>query len=856
MIPNSIAQVVRIATFWKCGIPPPAPVRIMVQLHTSRPRWHVFIAYASADFPAAEALYDLLASELDVFLDARSLVPGDDWPRVLPAALRDSLIIVALVSPRADMAYYANEEIAIAIDLARRYPDRYRVVPVVVEDPDEQQSFLPYGLRSKHGLFARTAEERVSAVRRLVELAAGRGAAAGARWDDVWRSEPVGRAESTGGAEHPVVYPPLRFLTDHGEEVLVRDPAALADLLDRNPENGRVFLYRRYYERAGWDQANPGLCAALTVLIEQRFADNPAAGLTAALYLLDPERPYRGGGETVGGYLPLATHLATHARTYDDALRDPRHPLWLYLASRPEPAAREGVRIFAAAFSSLPDDTTLEAAVITLNRLIIWLRGMGGQTGLPFGATGLSTPADILTLPRVDRTSAAAALADRTSLLSVWVEERAPELSRLAATWRRTHPGDLLTLPFALGVGVPVGSGEVRGPEEVAAGAPSVDDALWAENADDLRERVSRYLTIFHFVALAGPALDRLRTMEHDPHALAVAAYVADHWAELPEALGWLEEAYSATGTSVGGVVSVIFRALSAAALTAADDLHDRAARIADTLAGHAAQKLHPPGATVGALERLGAFLEDAARRVSGAAGAMERTLWAHFVAATDGALQCAWKDGIAEPGLSPATLRDADERIARALEVLRAYDVTPRFGERHARERAVGERLVADVRGRVQAERGETMAVLDADERAARAFLRRRAGSVPPLLYASRGLGRARRATVLLLLGATLFLAAGVFLLVRFTGLNADYAGLFPDQPARPAMLYASMFNSLEDTNSFVLAALAAVAIAALGSVAAGTFLSLAGGRASGVWVTVGTTACVAAFLASGVYL
>ncbi|HEU4451734.1 MAG TPA: toll/interleukin-1 receptor domain-containing protein [Longimicrobium sp.] len=827
----------------------------MILLNPPRPRWDLFIAYARADGAEAEALYDLLASELNVFLDSRSLQPGDDWPRVLPAALRASPITVVLVSPRVDMAYYANEEIAIAIDLARRYPDRYRVVPVVVEDPDEQRSFLPFGLRSKHGLFARTPEERASAVRRLVALAAGSGAAAGTRWDDVWGPEP---ADSTGpqpGAEQPVVYPPLRFLTDHGEEVLVRDPAALADLLERNPENGRLFLYRRYYERAGWDAANPGLCAALAVLIEQRFADNPAAGLTAALYLLDPRRPYRGGGELVDGYLPLATHLAAHAHTYRDALRDQRHPLWLYLASRPEPAAREGVRAFAAAFSSLPNDSTLEAAAVTLNRLIVWLRGMSGRTGLPFGATGLGTPADILALPRAERAAAAASLADRASLLSVWVEERAPELSRLAATWRRTHPGDLPTLPFALGVGVAVGPGEVRGPEDVVAGAAGVAEALWAEDADDLRGRVSRYLATFHFVPLAGPALDRLRTVKNDPYALAVAAYVADHLAELPDAAGSTDEGKDGEAAGVGDVAPVVFRALDAGAGRGTPP--DAAARVADTLAGHAGRRLLAPEAAQGALARLSAFLEDAARHVDGAAGRPgERALWARFLARTDDTLRRAWRDGIAEPGLSPAGLRDADARIARALDALRAHGAAPPFGERHARERAAGERLGAAIDERVAAERGETLAALDADERAARAFLRRRAGSVPPLLYASRAVDRARRATLLLLLGAALFGAAQAVLLVRYAGLRADYDLLFPDQPVLPEALYSSMFYTFDEPNRFVIIGLLVAGFVALVSVAAGTFLALAGGRAHPLPVAVGTVASVAVFLAIGVYL
>ncbi|HST61563.1 MAG TPA: toll/interleukin-1 receptor domain-containing protein [Longimicrobium sp.] len=817
----------------------------MILLDSPRPRWDLFIAYASTDRTQAETLYDLLAPELHVFMDARSLQPGDDWPQVIPAALRAASIIVVMVSPRVDMAYYANEEVAIAIDLARRSPDRYRVVPVVLEDPDEQRSFLPYGLRSKHGLFARTPDELASAVRRLLALARGRGAAAGVRWDDVWGPEPADFADAPPGAERPVVYPPLRFLTDHGQEVVVRDPATLADLLESNPENGRLFLYRRYYERAGWDAANPGLCAALAVLIEQRFTDNPAAGLTAALYLLDPRRPYRGGGEEVDGYLPLATHLTAHAHAYRDALRDPRHPLWLYLASRPEPAAREGIRAFAAAFSSLPDDATLQAAAVTLNRLIIWLRGMGGQSGLPFGATGLVAPRDILALPRAERAAAAAALTDRASLLSVWVEERAPELSRLIATWRRTHPGDLLTLPFALGVGVAVGQGEVRGPEDIVAHAPAVAEALWAEDADDLRERVSRYLATFHFVPLAAPALDRLRAGENDPHVLAVAAYVAGHLADLLDA----------DSEAAGGerVAPVVFRALGA---SAAQRLPDAAARVADTLAGYPGG-LHPQGAAEGALVRLAAFLEDAARHVEGAAGrAGERALWARFLAGKDDALLHAWRSGMAEAGRTPARSRDAAARIARAVNTLRDHGVATRFGERHAREHAAGGPLEAAMDERVAAERAKTVAALDADERAARAFLRRRAGSVPPLLYANRAVDRARRATLLLLLGGVLFGAAQATLLVRFAGLRADYDLIFPGQPASFEALYASMFYVFDGPQRFILMGVTVGGLVALVSVAAGMFLALRDGRAHPVSVTGGTLASVAAFLVAGVYL
>ena len=44
-----------------------------------------FIAHAGPDVHAAEHLFDLLEGGASVFLDPRSLRPGDDWDRALIA---------------------------------------------------------------------------------------------------------------------------------------------------------------------------------------------------------------------------------------------------------------------------------------------------------------------------------------------------------------------------------------------------------------------------------------------------------------------------------------------------------------------------------------------------------------------------------------------------------------------------------------------------------------------------------------------------------------------------------------------------------------------------------------------------
>jgi hypothetical protein len=117
-----------------------------------RYKWDFFLAHAGPDLAAAEQLYVLLEPHSKVFLDSRCLMLGDDWDMELATAQTNSLVSVVLVSSRTDNAYYQREEIAAAIDMARKNREGHRVVPVYLDDALSQQSAIPYGLRLKHGL--------------------------------------------------------------------------------------------------------------------------------------------------------------------------------------------------------------------------------------------------------------------------------------------------------------------------------------------------------------------------------------------------------------------------------------------------------------------------------------------------------------------------------------------------------------------------------------------------------------------------------------------------------------------------------------------------------------------------------
>jgi hypothetical protein len=93
----------------------------------------VFLAYVEEDRETAEWLYDALEAEgFAPWMDLRKLLPGQNWPRAIEAAIETSdffcrLFFLASVTKRGGF----QAEIRYALDCARRIPlDDIFVVPV------------------------------------------------------------------------------------------------------------------------------------------------------------------------------------------------------------------------------------------------------------------------------------------------------------------------------------------------------------------------------------------------------------------------------------------------------------------------------------------------------------------------------------------------------------------------------------------------------------------------------------------------------------------------------------------------------------------------------------------------------
>jgi TIR domain len=93
----------------------------------------VFLAYVEEDRAMAEWLYDALEAEgFSPWIDVRKLLPGQNWPRAIEAAIENSDFFLACFSTHSVTKRGGFQaEIRYALDCARRVPlDDIFIVPL------------------------------------------------------------------------------------------------------------------------------------------------------------------------------------------------------------------------------------------------------------------------------------------------------------------------------------------------------------------------------------------------------------------------------------------------------------------------------------------------------------------------------------------------------------------------------------------------------------------------------------------------------------------------------------------------------------------------------------------------------
>jgi formylglycine-generating enzyme required for sulfatase activity len=106
-------------------------------LQPSAPSLRIFLCHASGDKPAVRELYHRLRADgFEPWLDEEALLPGQDWQREIPKAVRAADIVIICLSHIAiNKAGYVQKEIRFALDVADEQPDgTIFLIPLKLEE--------------------------------------------------------------------------------------------------------------------------------------------------------------------------------------------------------------------------------------------------------------------------------------------------------------------------------------------------------------------------------------------------------------------------------------------------------------------------------------------------------------------------------------------------------------------------------------------------------------------------------------------------------------------------------------------------------------------------------------------------
>jgi len=114
--------------------------------------WDFFIAHAGPDRKAAERLRHQpeATKAVRIYLGSANLTGGNPWQSQLKEARSASRVSVVLISPHTPKAWYQQEEVVLAIELARDEYVAHTIVPVYLKDA--RATDTPCGLRRLHAL--------------------------------------------------------------------------------------------------------------------------------------------------------------------------------------------------------------------------------------------------------------------------------------------------------------------------------------------------------------------------------------------------------------------------------------------------------------------------------------------------------------------------------------------------------------------------------------------------------------------------------------------------------------------------------------------------------------------------------
>jgi hypothetical protein len=269
-----------------------------------------------------------------------------------------------------------------------------------------------------------------------------------------------------------------------GRQLEASDPATLADLMEAHPDLGIRHLYRKAISR--WLQpVNQYLFTMIESIVEEEYPRDQQAGLIKAIYLLDPERPFRGvDGGSYGTLDEIAECLERHFDYYEKELQNPTAPLYLYLEAR-------GYKEKADRFRELFKKTKPPKAA--LNALILSLQSAAAGPVLKLGNFVATEPREILVADRSIQERVARDLADPHSKVSLWLQQF-PHLKESVDRYRALRRYEPEHLRYAFKEGFLLKGKVVRDSEELKALLRAYPETLEPDELPKLNEWLKNYL--------------------------------------------------------------------------------------------------------------------------------------------------------------------------------------------------------------------------------------------------------------------------------------------------------------------------------------------------------------------------
>ena len=113
----------------------------------SKQQTHVFLIYAHSDKKAVRKLYrHITRNHIKAWLDEKELSPGQNWKyEIRQAILRSDVVIVCLSRQFNKQGGFRHEELQIALEKARSFPDgEIFIIPARLEKCDLPEPLRPW----------------------------------------------------------------------------------------------------------------------------------------------------------------------------------------------------------------------------------------------------------------------------------------------------------------------------------------------------------------------------------------------------------------------------------------------------------------------------------------------------------------------------------------------------------------------------------------------------------------------------------------------------------------------------------------------------------------------------------------